>query len=191
MDCEAKSLGAEEALARLREGNEAFATARQNTSCIDAELRGRLAVEGQRPYAAVLACSDSRVVPEDIFMTGLGELFTVRVAGNVAGDEQVASVAYAASHLGTRLVVVLGHSCCGAVGAVLSGADDPAVAPVTDLIAAAIGEERGEREAAIANVRAAVERLCADPVLARLAQEDGLRIQGAYYHTDSGEVEWL
>ena len=191
MSSNIEPMGAGQALERLREGNRAYLEARSNPGAIDPELRRRLAAEGQRPYAVVLTCADSRVVPEDIFMTGLGELFTVRVAGNVAAGTQAASVAYAADHLGSRLVVVLGHTNCGAVDAALAGGDAGSVAPVVDLIATAIGDERDPTAAACANARAAADRLQAVPELAHLAAEEGLRIVSALYHTDSGLVEWL
>ena len=185
---------AAEALARLKQGNRAYAQALHHHRLVDAELRELLAEQGQCPYAVVLACADSRVVPEHIFSAGLGELFTIRVAGNVAGPSQVASAVYAAEHLGTRLVVVLGHTGCGAVGAVLAGADDEALAPVVEPIGQAVqqaGAQHDERAATCANVAAAVQRLQAEPALAQLAATEGLLVAGALYNTASGEVEWL
>lgn len=183
---------ADEALERLRRGNARFLEARGNDGCISAELREKLAGEGQQPYAAVLSCADSRVVPEHAFMVGLGELFSVRVAGNVAGDTQVASIVYAVKHLGVRLVVVMGHTGCGAVGAALAGVEEPCIDALVAPIDAAIGERRhDERAATVANVQAAVARLERDDVLAYAQCEADVRIVGALYHTATGEVEWL
>ena len=180
---------AQTARARLSAGNVAFAAAGRSVARADAGLREQLVAEGQHPFAAVLACADSRVVPEDIFLCNLGELFVVRVAGNVAGDAQTASMAYAVEHLGVKLVVVLGHTHCGAVGAVLGGADEPALAALCEPIARAIGQERDERAATVANVRAAVEVL--NGALSVAVAEEGVCVVGALYHTGSGEVEWL
>lgn len=184
-------LTADEALARLADGNRAYCAASANAGEIGAELRRSLVEGGQHPYAVVLACSDSRVVPEHIFMTGLGELFTIRVAGNVVDTTQAASVAYAVSHLGARLVLVLGHTHCGAVGAVLGGGTYGCVTAVTNLIQSAIGEEHDEDAACLRNVAAGVDRLRREPEIALLMKHEGLRVEGALYHTGTGEVEWL
>ena len=90
----------------------------------DAALRERTAVHGQHPRAIVVACSDARVIPEEIFDAVLGELFVIRVAGNVLDNHQLGSIEYAAAHLGCPLVIVLGHTRCGAVGAALHGESD-------------------------------------------------------------------
>lgn len=182
---------AAEALARLRAGNAAYLNARANDGDVSSELRTQLVSDGQHPYAVIVACSDSRVVPEHAFMAGLGELFTIRVAGNVIDTTQAGSVAYAASHLGARLVVVLGHTHCGAVDAVLGGGAYGSVTAVTDLIHRAIGTERDERAACLVNVRAGVARLTAEPELALLAKHEGLSIVGALYDTETGAVSWL
>ena len=177
------------AFERLRAGNEAFARADHNVRTVSPEVRHTLVEHGQHPFAAVLTCADSRVVPEDVFMCGLGELFVVRVAGNVAGDTQVASMAYAVEHLGPRLVVVMGHTHCGAVGAVVGGDVDASIAAVCDPIVRAIGAERDEAAATVLNVRAQVARL--HEALAHYVDEHDLRVVGALYHTGSGLVEWL
>lgn len=187
----AKALSADAAIARLQVGNGAYLRSKRNVGDVSLQLRKRLASEGQHPYAVVVACSDSRVVPEHLFSAGLGQLFTIRVAGNVVDATQEASVAYAVSHLGVKLVLVLGHTGCGAVDAVLEGGSYGKVSAVTDLIHAAVGDEHDERTACILNVAAGVNRLRGDAELAALAEREGVRIEGALCHIDTGEVEWL
>ena len=125
----------------------------------DAALREQTAVHGQHPRAIVVACSDARVIPEEIFDAVLGELFVIRVAGNVLDNHQLGSIEYAAAHLGCPLVVVLGHTRCGAVGAALHGESDGFIRYITDEIAAAIGDERDPLRACEKNVLHAVGRI--------------------------------
>ena len=117
MSHESCNLSADEALERLREGNARYLNANQAQGDVSPALRQSTFREGQRPYAIVLACSDSRVIPEAIFSAGIGDLFVIRVAGNVVDKHQLGSIEYAEDHLGCNLVVVLGHTCCGAVDA--------------------------------------------------------------------------
>ena len=192
-------LTAEAALERLRRGNQAYLQAHQNTGNISTAEVQRLFAEGQAPFACVVACADSRVVPEHIFMTGIGELFTIRCAGNVAGPMELASALYAAEHLGVKLVLVLGHTHCGAVEAGMELADAPdgapdlqnAIRPLAECVMAAIGSERDPYRAALLNAQAATAALMADPDIAHLADSAGLQVRTAIYHTHSGEVEFL
>ena len=112
-------ISAREALERLQEGNRRFAANTPNTSTIDSRARRSELASGQEPFAIILGCSDSRVPAEIVFDQGLGDLFVIRVAGNIVAASQVASVEFAAERFGTPLVVVLGHSSCGAVQATL------------------------------------------------------------------------
>jgi carbonic anhydrase len=193
------SLDAEAALERLRRGNAAYRQAHTNTGSISANEVARLFEEGQAPYACIVTCADSRVVPEHIFMTGIGELFTIRCAGNVAGPMELASALYAAEHLGVKLVLVLGHTHCGAVEAGMELADAPDGAPdlqnairsLAECVMAAIGSERDPYRAALLNAQAATAALMADPDIAHLADSAGLQVRTAIYHTHSGEVEFL
>ena len=154
----------------------------------DAALRERTALQGQRPWAIVICCSDSRVIPERIFDAGLGELFVIRVAGNVLDRHQLGSVEYAAAHLHCRLVLVLGHSGCGAVGAALAGESGGFIGYITEEIAAAVGEESDPLRACEKNVLYAVSRLreefSAHP-------EIDAEIVGALYDILTGEVRFL
>lgn len=198
---------AEQALELLREGNRRYVSELRERSIRMIENRRREVRDVQNPVAIVLGCSDSRVPLELVFDQGLGDLFVVRVAGNVATPTQIGSIEFAADQFGTRLVVVLGHSSCGAVAATLSELECPGEmsaglrAIVGEIRPAAVraSEEALAREpaevlaAAIReNVRAAVRRLRNDSaVLARLARDDGMRVVGAEYSLESGVVEFL
>ena len=181
---------ATEALRRLAEGNRIYVEALDHERDLSPERIADLFENGQRPFACVITCADSRVVPEHIFMTGLGELFVIRVAGNVVGPIELASAVYACEHLHTRLLLVLGHTHCGAIKAALDGETGP-VAAITERIAAALGEVRDPYEASVANARAAAAELAASPELARLAAEHDLDIRVAIYHTHCGVVDFL
>lgn len=172
-----------EALARLREGNERFVSEKR----LEIDLSAREAlVKGQHPYAVILSCADSRVVPEFIFSAGLGELFVIRVAGNVCSETELGSAIYAAEHLGVRLFVVLGHENCGAVHAALNDSPCGAVAAITGKILAAAGVSREETAVCARNVlasRAELEKA--------LAGVPGCEVLGAVYHLASGAVMFL
>ena len=156
-----------------------------------AQLRRRGAEQGQAPYAIVVACSDSRVIPEEIFDAGLGELFVIRVAGNVLDRHQLGSIEYAAAHLHSRLILLLGHTGCGAVSAALTGGGEGYIQYITDEILLAAGEERDPLLACEKNVRHGVE------ILQRAFAEHPeipaaeLEIRGAVYDIESGAVRWL
>ena len=187
------------ARARLAAGNEAYVAAEANDGDISQELVQRLFDEGQAPYACIVSCADSRVVPEHIFMTGLGELFCIRVAGNVIGDMELASCLYAAEHLHVPLIVVLGHTNCGAIGSTIEARDaggldaagNNALAPLIGAIGAVIGDETDPLVASVANTRAGVNALLGDSAIAHLVASGVLSVCGALYHTNSGNVEFL
>lgn len=181
---------AAEALARLKHGNRIYVEALDHERDLSPERIAELFEHGQRPFACVITCADSRVVPEHIFMTGLGELFVIRVAGNVVGPLELASAVYACEHLHTRLVLVLGHTHCGAIKAALDGEAGP-VAAITERIARALGGTSDPYEASVVNARAAAAELTASPELARLAADEGLEIRCAVYHTHCGVVDFL
>ena len=181
---------ADAALRRLVEGNRIYVEALDHERDLSRERIADLFENGQRPFACVITCADSRVVPEHIFMTGLGELFVIRVAGNVVGPIELASAVYACEHLHTRLLLVLGHTHCGAIKAALDGEAGP-VAAIAERIAAALGAVRDPYEASVANARAAAAELSASPELARLAAEHDLDIRVAIYHTHCGVVDFL
>lgn len=184
-----KNLSASEALKKLKEGNQRYLSAAANPGDISPQIRQDTCANGQSPYAIVITCSDSRVIPEGIFTAGIGELFVIRVAGNVMDNHQIGSVEYAAGHLGCNLVVVLGHDHCGAVDAAINHSPDGYVKYITDEIKRAIGGETDQFKASFLNVARSVS-IIKDKLQVKDG-EDGLKVQGAIYHIDSGEVEFL
>ncbi len=198
-----------EAFERLEEGNRRF-VAGESKAVVErsGEARRRELASGQEPFAVILACADSRVAPEIVFDQGLGDLFVIRVAGNVVSPEVAGSIEYAVEQLGTRLVVVLGHSSCGAVQATLAVLENPAleISPdlrsLVDRIAPAarslFGKGEGQEGSALvaaaveANVRSSVTALAAStPALARRIASDGLLVLGAHYALATGVVDFL
>lgn len=180
-----------ETLTKLKKGNELYLSARSNPGDVSPEVRRDTAANGQHPATIVICCSDSRVVPEAIFSAGIGELFVIRVAGNVLLDTQLASVQYAAGHLHSKTIVVLGHTHCGAVGATLAGGAHGFVKLLTDEIKRAIGDETDEYRAVVKNTLAGVDIIkakLADDHEALTAETDVL---GAVYDIETGKVEWL
>ena len=179
-----------EMIARLCEGNRRYL---QGESFGDVSRTARLdtAENGQHPHAIVIACSDSRVIPEVVFAAGIGELFTIRVAGNVLDRHQLGSIEYAAAHLHCPLIVVLGHTGCGAVGAALSGGCDGFIRYITDEILLAAGQERDPDKACRLNVLHAVETIRHEFKEHPEIPSAGLEVRGAIYDIRSGAVEWL
>ena len=149
------------------------------------------AVSGQSPYAIIVTCSDSRVIPEHIFSAGIGELFVIRLAGNVIDDHQLGSIEYAAGHLGCKLVVVLGHTRCGAVEAAIHHDPEDYIKYITDEIKHAIGDETDPYKASCLNVRHSIRQIKKSLCIARIEDETGLRVAGAMYHIEDGSVEFL
>ena len=200
-------ISASNALERLREGNCRFATGARNAENLTSQDRRNL-VTGQEPFAIILGCSDSRVPAEIVFDQGLGDLFVIRVAGNIVAPSQVGSVEFAAERFHTRLVVVLGHSLCGAIQATLEELGrptqdqsrnlrsiveriQPAVEPLLETELARQPEAL-LRQAIRANIRASVNQLRhGSDVLEQLIQTAGLVIVGAEYSLETGIVEFL
>lgn len=193
----------EQALLRLKEGNARFMAGRSLRPNSDAARRKEAAAGGQHPFAAVIACSDSRVPVELLFDQGIGDIFVVRVAGNVCGMDETASIEYAIGHLSTPLFVVLGHSQCGAVTAVLEdeklhGSIPELVKNIRPAVEMARREYPGLSGAALieAAVRANARQSIAD-ALKRSASIRGradsgrLKIAGAVYDIATGGIEWL
>ena len=168
---------------RLAEGN------RRYMDSSDRERRLDTAENGQHPYAIVICCSDSRVIPERIFDADIGELFVIRVAGNVLDSHQLGSVEYAAEHLHCGHIVVLGHTGCGAVAAALEGGGDGYIRSITDVIRAAAGTERDPDRACRLNAEYAVNRLKRE--FASRPGTEGTVVEGAVYDIHSGAVSWL
>jgi carbonic anhydrase len=197
-----------DALARLREGNRRFAANAPRAAEQLTHARRAALVDGQEPFAIILGCSDSRVPAELVFDQGLGDLFVIRVAGNIVAPSLVGSIEFAATKFGTRLVVVLGHTQCGAVLATLEELRRPAASQspnlrsivdrvrpsVEALLATNLRDDPDAlvREAVRANVRASVDHLRhGSEILERLIAEEGLRVVGAEYSLETGVVEFF
>jgi len=187
-----------DALALLAEGNQRFVSGHLQHPRQDPARRTELA-KGQVPSAIVIGCSDSRTSPEILFDQGLGDLFVIRVAGNVLDDHALGSVEYAAEHLGTRLVIVLGHQSCGAVKAarevVASGAmPHDHIASLVEAIRPAVLATKGEdvEDTCKANVHDVAQALRdSQPVLHALTGSGQLQVVGAYYDLETGVVTFL
>ena len=181
---------AEDALHRLREGNARYLTVGKSEGDISPELRKMTCDRGQRPYAIIITCSDSRVLPESIFSAGIGDLFVIRVAGNVIDDHQLGSIEYAAEHLGSRLILVMGHDHCGAVDAAINHDPEGYVKFITDEIRTAIGAETDEYTACCLNVKHSIKRI-EESLEIKQEEEHGLRVCGALYRLEDGRVEFF
>jgi len=200
-------INAVEALTRLREGNHRFVTGQSSTAALSRSAREAL-VAGQEPFAIILGCSDSRVPAELVFDQSFGDLFVIRVAGNIVAPSQVGSVEFAASRFGTRLVVVMGHSQCGAITATLEELQGRATSQSRNLRSIVervrpsvetllngrrdIDPDALIRGAVRANVRASVNHLRhGSELLERLIQEIGLLVVGAEYSLETGVVDFF
>jgi carbonic anhydrase len=184
-------------LTELKAGNERFASHHVTHPHQTAARRTELA-SGQQPHAVILACADSRVAPEIVFDKGLGDLFTVRVAGNIAGDPEIASIEYAVEHLHVPLIVVMGHQSCGAVGAAIEGGEAPGHLPaLIDAIKPSVEKARAMKgelsdNAIRVNVEAVVAQLeASQPILAEHVADGSLKIVGGVYSLKTGRVAWL
>jgi carbonic anhydrase len=200
-------ISAREALERLREGNRRFVADDRSRHSIASEARRRELAEGQAPFAIILGCADSRVPAEIVFDQGLGDLFVIRVAGNIVAPSQVGSVEFAAAQYGTRLVVVLGHSQCGAILATLEELKRPTesqsrnlrsivdrVRPSVEPLLAERGHDPAAlvRDAVRANVRVSANQLRrGSEVLEELIERDGLVVIGAEYSLETGVVDFF
>ena len=201
-------ISAGEALERLREGNRRFAADVRSLDTLASQTRRRELAAGQEPFAIVLGCSDSRVPAELVFDQGLGDLFVIRVAGNIVAPSQIGSVEFAAERFGTRLVVVLGHSSCGAIQATLEELVRPLadqsrhlrsivdrIRPSVETLLKTDLRQRPDalvREAVRANIRASASQLRhGSEVLEQRIQAGGLLVVGAEYSLETGVVEFF
>ena len=199
---------ANEALERLRAGNQRFVSETRNGDVIAGESRRREVAVAQEPFAIILGCSDSRVPAEIIFDQGLGDLFVIRVAGNIVAPSQIGSVEFAAARYATRLVVVLGHSNCGAILATLeelsrrSEEQSRNLRSIVDRVRPSVEslmatELRHDHDALVqaavrANIRVSANQLRhGSEMLEQMIQKDGLRVVGAEYSLETGIVEFM
>jgi carbonic anhydrase len=196
------------ALDRLREGNRRFASGVRSLETLMSQTRRDEFVAGQRPFAVVVGCSDSRVPVEMVFDQGLGDLFVIRVAGNIVASSQVGSVEFAAERFGTRLVVVLGHTRCGAIEATLEELQRPSenqsrnLRSIVDRIRPSVegllatdlrrDPEALAEQAVRANVRVSTDHLRhGSELLEQLIHREGLLVVGAEYSLETGLVEFF
>lgn len=182
---------AKAALDKLREGNLKYIRTGECSGDVSAAVRLETGSNGQQPYAIIISCSDSRVIPEVIFSAGIGELFVIRVAGNVIDNHQLGSIEYAADHLGCGLVLVLGHTHCGAVDAAINHDPEGFIQFITDEIKAAIGEECDPYKAVCLNVQRSIDMIESSLSIQRDEQAFGLEVIGAVYDIESGAVSFL
>jgi carbonic anhydrase len=196
-------ISADEALRLLKEGNVRYADGKLQHPRQDRARRALTAAQGQHPLAAVLTCADSRVPAEIVFDQGIGDLFVVRVAGNVAATDEIGSIEYAVDHLAVPVVVVLGHTQCGAVTAVLDNTKlPPNIANLVEPIKPAVAKAREAnpqvakdvllKAAITGNVWQATEdMLRLSPIIRERVKDGRARVVGALYDLDSGQVQWL
>ena len=199
-------MAARAALQRLREGNHRFVLETRGGESENGASRRRALTSGQEPFAIILGCSDSRVPAEIVFDQGLGDLFVIRVAGNIVAPSQVGSVEFAAARFGTRLVVVLGHSNCGAITATLDELSRPTsdqsrnlrsivdrVRPsVEGLLGAGLDDATLVHQAVRANIRASADHLRhGSEVLEQLILHNELLVVGAEYSLETGLVDFF
>ena len=178
-------MDAEKSLRLLRKGAKKYEANGAYDGDVPKPMRERLS-EGQHPFATVVTCSDSRVIPEAIFSCGMGDLFVIRTAGSVIGAHELASIEYAAHHIHVPLTVVLGHTHCGAVGAAIAGETEGNVGVITQAIRAAIGNETDHLKATRLNAENSVRRIQED-----LQGGEAHRVCGAVYDIETGVVTWF
>ena len=170
----------------LKEGNRRYVESGAFSGDVSHPARIRSADEGQRPFAAVVSCSDSRVIPEAVFSAGIGDLFVIRSAGNVVDGCTLGSLEYAVGHMGVRVVVVMGHTCCGAIAEALKGLHEGHSIEIIDGIRACIGDEKDPAEASRLNVLNSVRLISED-----LSERHDIVVAGAMYDVRDGTVEFL
>lgn len=188
------NLLAQDQLTKLMDGNKRFIEGKSLHQNQSVERRVEVA-KGQNPFAVIVTCSDSRVPPEIIFDQGIGDLFVIRVAGNVVGDFEIASIDYAVEHLRCKLVVVMGHEYCGAVDAAAKGGEHHGnIGKLISVIEPAVEEVKNEKgdlltNAVFNNVNRVVDTLKnSEPVLKEFVEHKGLQIVGTFYDLDDGTV---
>jgi carbonic anhydrase len=191
-----------DAITRLKEGNGRYVSGEMNPRVLTSGQRRALTL-GQTPFAAVLGCSDSRVSTEILFDQGLGDVFTVRVAGNVGEPATLGSVEYAVQHLKSKVIVVMGHESCGAVRAAMLGVKERMgepqhiqellnlIVPAVQTLPAVRDKKAREREAVVANVRHQVQVVRQDPVIRAAVQRGEVAVIGAYFEIGTGAVDFF
>ncbi|MCL2882778.1 MAG: carbonic anhydrase [Coriobacteriia bacterium] len=185
------SNASELALQKLVTGNKAFVESTTNPADISYERTTEVAHNGQRPYAIVVTCSDSRVPPEHVFSAGVGDLFVVRTAGNVIGDFERGSIEYAVGQLGVSLVVIMGHSQCGAVASALAGRASGYLDTVISEIQSGISDTTSEHEAILSNIAHSQQCAMQSEAVRSLVEAGQLKVIGAVYDLQTRQVKFL
>ncbi|MDO4535130.1 MAG: carbonic anhydrase [Clostridium perfringens] len=185
---------ADDALERLKRGNRLYINDKSQVMDISSERRAEL-TKGQNPFAVVVSCSDSRVVTSHIFNTGVGDIFDIKLAGNVIDDLALGSIEYGVEHLGIKLLVVMGHESCGAVTAAYNSVNEDEevhgnIASITNKIEPVISGATSIEEASHNNVNSVIEEIKKDEAIKKLVDSGELKIVSAYYNLN-GEVEFL
>ena len=183
----------QEALDRLKNGNQHFIKDKLDGKLQNSSRREALISE-QNPYAVIIGCSDSRVVPEILFDTGLGELFVIRVAGNIANFSTIASVEYAVLHLNVKLIIVLGHESCGAITAAIGGVDEKSnfkylyahIKPALDLVENKSVDNVAKKNSDLTKLNLVKN----SKIISEYCDNQNLKIISAFYHLDSGKVDF-
>ena len=192
------NLSAEKAIKKLTQGNERFVKLKEKHPDSNKKRRHEM-LNGQHPFVVILSCSDSRVPPELIFDQGLGDIFEIRNAGNVLDEHVIGSIEYAVMHCGVKLIVIMGHQDCGAIAATLSGKSETKyIKSLEDSIQPAVedckkqGVEVNSDNVVKAHVMQDIEELMAqDSDLVKYMKENKVQIIPAYYHLDTGKVDFL
>ena len=179
------------ALCRLIEGNNVYIDSFRNPADISCERRMETTRHGQRPYAVILTCSDSRVPPEHIFSAGIGELFVVRTAGNVVGDFEIGSIEYAVQHLHVPIVVIMGHTHCGAVAAALEGHAEGYIESIIREIQLGLNGAATEDEAVCNNILHSKQRVLQSEIVNDLIDTGQLMLVCAENDIRTGHVNFL
>lgn len=185
------SCGPQEAYKKLAAGNKKYLRSCSNPACVSPALRQDTAQNGQKPYAVVLTCSDSRVPPEHIFSAGIGELFVVRTAGNVVGGFELGSIEYAVEHLHAPLILIMGHSGCGAVAAALGGHAHGHIEEIVREIQLGLDGAEDECSAVYNNIMHSRQRVMASAVVEAHVRAGKTAIVCAKYNISSGAVEFF
>jgi carbonic anhydrase len=191
-----EGMKADDAMKELVEGNKRFVSGKPKFHNTGSKRRTEVA-KGQHPFAIIVGCSDSRTPPEVIFDRGLGDIFIIRTAGNVVDDVAIGSIEYAAEHLGVQLLVIMGHSKCGAVDATMKGGEAPGhIGSIVQKLKPVVDETKGKPGDAWLNcVNANVDRIVEElreskPILHELVEEGKLKVVGATYDIESGAVKF-
>lgn len=197
---EAPGVSVEEAVKRLKEGNARFVSGKALRPRANKERLVETVTKGQKPFVTMISCSDSRVPVELIFDQGVGDIFTIRVAGNVVHTDELGSAEYGTGHLGTSLILVLGHTKCGAVTAVVKGDKVGGNIPkLVDTIVPAAARSKAKgltgdaliNDAIIENVKESINLLQKSEEIAELVHEGKVKIMGAIYNLETGKVDWM